>query len=240
MSKSKQVTNCKQPNMDSKYRILDAASSLIAERGISQATTRAIALKADVQPPDLYRLFGDKHSLLQAVAEHVLTKYVDKKMRKPSSGDPIIDLENGWDTHISFGLAHPEIFMLIQAERINKIPSPALRKGHAALGSLINEIAKVGRLKVSEERAVNLIKSSATGTVLTLLSQDTEKRDQGLSNAAKQTIISSIVNEVRNPKINTVNQIATHLNASLGSTKIFTQGELGFLKELLARLSSDT
>ena len=38
-----------------------------------------MAEAAGVQPPTLYRLFGDKDGLIDAVAEHVMATYVAAK-----------------------------------------------------------------------------------------------------------------------------------------------------------------
>jgi AcrR family transcriptional regulator len=48
-------------------------------------TTRSVALAAGVQPPTIYRLFGDKDGLLDAVAEHGFAHYAANK--RPA--DPI-------------------------------------------------------------------------------------------------------------------------------------------------------
>ena len=54
---------------DVRDRIVDAASALLASGGPSAVTTRAVAADAGVQAPTIYRQFGDKDGLLQAVAE---------------------------------------------------------------------------------------------------------------------------------------------------------------------------
>ena len=42
-------------------------------------TTRGVAEAAGVQAPAIYRFFGDKDGLLEAVAEHVMATYVSAK-----------------------------------------------------------------------------------------------------------------------------------------------------------------
>jgi AcrR family transcriptional regulator len=66
-----------------------------------------------VQAPTIYRLFGDKHGRLDAVAEHVLAVYVAEKAVAADSGDPIADLRAAWHTHVGFGLANAALFSLI-------------------------------------------------------------------------------------------------------------------------------
>ena len=68
---------------------------------------------AGVQAPTIYRLFGDKDGLLDALAEHVFSAYVAGKAPSATTDDPVADLRAGWDTHIGFGLANPELFALL-------------------------------------------------------------------------------------------------------------------------------
>ena len=56
---------------------------------------------AGVQAPTLYRLFGDKDGLLEAVAEQVMSTYVSAKAEvvraaSAAGADPVADLEAGW------------------------------------------------------------------------------------------------------------------------------------------------
>ncbi len=52
---------------DTANRILDAAGSVFAERGLAVATTLAIATRAHVSKHTLYKLFGNKTGLLLAL-----------------------------------------------------------------------------------------------------------------------------------------------------------------------------
>ena len=51
-------------------RIVACAAELLTRGGREALTTRAVASAAEVQQPTIYRLFGDKEGLLEAVAEH--------------------------------------------------------------------------------------------------------------------------------------------------------------------------
>ena len=102
-----------------------------ARAGPAAVTTRAVAQAAGVQAPTIYRLFGDKDGLLDAVAEHVFAAYVAGKSRAAGGGDPVADLRAGWDVHIGFGLANPALFgLLTQPGRDSRSPAAA-----AGLGS---------------------------------------------------------------------------------------------------------
>jgi len=88
-------------------RIVETAAELLARGGREAVTTRAVATAAGVQPPTIYRLFGDKVGLLDAVTEHGFRAYLADK--GVASADPVADLRSGWDLHVGFGLANPAV-----------------------------------------------------------------------------------------------------------------------------------
>ena len=55
-------------------RILDAAAVLIEEGGVNAVTTRAIAERAGITAPSLYRFFADREQVLDALVEQHLER----------------------------------------------------------------------------------------------------------------------------------------------------------------------
>ena len=100
-------------------RIVETAAALLARGGREAVTTRAVATAAGVQPPTIYRLFGDKVGLLDAVTEHGFRAYLADK--GVASADPVADLRSGWDLHVGFGLANPGLYALMYGD-----PGPGL------------------------------------------------------------------------------------------------------------------
>jgi AcrR family transcriptional regulator len=89
-------------------RMLRMAAELLQIGGIEAASTRAVAAAADVQPPTIYRQFGDKDGLLDEVARLVLQRYIhQKRLLVGLSEDPWQELRELWDLHVEFGLAEP-------------------------------------------------------------------------------------------------------------------------------------
>jgi AcrR family transcriptional regulator len=86
--------------------MIDVTAGLIAAGGREAANTRAVAADAAVQAPTIYRLFGDKRGLLDAVAEASLAHCVAEKSTRRPLADPVRDLREGWDLHVAFGLAY--------------------------------------------------------------------------------------------------------------------------------------
>ncbi len=56
-----------------------AAADLLKSGGIDAVSTRAVAAAAGVQPPAIYRQFGDKDGLLDATARFVLGGYHERR-----------------------------------------------------------------------------------------------------------------------------------------------------------------
>ncbi|RKR75365.1 TetR family transcriptional regulator [Frondihabitans australicus] len=182
---------------DTRDRIVDAAATLLRDEGPAALTTRRVAHDAGVQAPAIYRLFGDKDGLLEAVAEHVMAGYVAAKAavveHATSEGvEPLDDLRAGWDAQIAFGLANPTLFRLLSdPDRVRT--SAAARSGRAVLEERVRRVAETGRLRVSEERAVAMISAAGVGAITTLLSVDPAARDEGLAGALLDAVLSRIL-----------------------------------------------
>lgn len=225
------------PALHVRDRIIAAAADLIASGGRDAATTRAVAAAAGVQAPTIYRLFGDKRGLLDAVAEYGMAAYMANKSAQAPHPDPMQDLRDGWDSHVAFGLAHPELFALLSGDPRPRPVSPSLATGMEVLQRRIRRIALSGRLRVSEERALALVHSMGTGTVLTLLGQPEGRRDPGLSEAAREVVVAAITGDALSPADPGPSRAAAALKASLDLTSVLTAGEKHLLEELLDRIA---
>ena len=212
-------------------RIVTAAARLIAAEGQGAATTRAVAAAAGVQAPTIYRLFGDKRSLLRAVAEHGVAAYVADKAARMPHPDPVQDLRDGWDVHIAFGLAHPDLFAILSSD------TGAAARGLEVLRRRVHAIARAGRLRVGEARAVALIRAAGTGTVLTLLTEPEERRDPGLADAAREAVMAAILGDAPADG-GGVRGAAITLRAGLAELQALSAGERALLGELLDRIAA--
>jgi AcrR family transcriptional regulator len=180
-------------------KIVGVAARLLQEHGPAAVTTRGVAEAAGVQAPMIYRLFGDKDGLLEAVAEHVMATHVSAKaaiVEAATAGnvDPLEDLRAGWQAQIDFGVANPALFRLLSDPgRVQD--SPAAQSGRHVLESRVHRIAVTGRLRVSEQRAVDLIQAAGIGAIQTLLSAPPEQRDPGLADAMLEAVLRQILTE---------------------------------------------
>lgn len=181
---------------DLRTDIVEAAAQLLQEQGAHAVTTRGVAERAGVQAPTIYRLFGDKDGLVDAVAEHVMATYVATKavaLDDPGDpGDPVADLRAAWQLHVEFGLTHPELFALLSAPGRDQ-PSPATAAGIELLRNRVRRLATAGLLRVDERRAVLMIHAAGTGTVLALADVPAAERDLGLADAMFDALISGLL-----------------------------------------------
>lgn len=215
-------------------RIVRAAADLIAAGGSEAATTRAVANAATVQAPAIYRLFGDKRGLLEAVTERALAEFVAAKSARVPDPDPVKNLRRGWDDFIEFGMEHPAIFTLMSVAEPGHV-SPTTAAGLLHLRERVTRVAKTGRLRVNEECAVDLIHASGVGTVLTLLGKPVDKRND-LADIAREAVLAAILDETRPPASDAV-ALATGLRALLPDMSALSPGEHLLLDELLQRIA---
>ena len=226
------------PGDDVRARIVAAATRLIAEGGADAATTRAVATAAAVQAPTIYRLFGDKRGLLEAVAEHGMAAYVLTKAARAPHADPLQALRDGWDAHVEFGLTHPGLFAIMVGDPHLRAQPPVVAVGLDVLRTKVHAVARAGRLRVSEARAVALMDAVCTGTILTLLREPAARRDLELSKAAREAVLAAITGEAAVPSDASASGAATALRASLGATTALSAGERALLAELLDRIAN--
>ncbi len=225
------------PVEDVRARIVAAAAALIATGGRDAATTRAIATDAGVQAPTIYRLFGDKRGLLDAVAEDGLAAYVSKKAALLPNADPVQDLRDGWDMHVEFGLAYPGLFSIMTSDSHTRPQSPSVAAGMDVLRRRIRAVALAGRLAISEERTLALLVSACNGTVMTLLKKPEHERDAGLSATAREAILAAVTGESIASANPGRREAALSLRASLNQIDVLTAGEKHLLEELLGRIA---
>jgi AcrR family transcriptional regulator len=218
-------------------RIVAAAARLLESGGEEAVSTRAVSAAAGVQAPTIYRLFGDKQGLLDAVVTDGFEAYLAEKTVREESDDPVADLRAGWDSHVGLALERPALYRLMYARPHGAGYSPAARAAFAVLAALVRRIAAAGRLRVAEGRAVGLIHAAGSGTALSLIAVPPEKRDPGLSDAAREAVIAAITTDA--PDVPASGPVATavSLRAALEDVAVLSDAERELLVEWLDRIA---
>lgn len=184
---------CYRRYMDTRERLVKAAADLLIEGGKEAVSTRAVASAAGVQAPTLYRLFGDKDGLLDAVAAFGFSDYLATKHAMGASDNPVDDLRRGWELHIGFGLARPAFYLLMYGEPRRR---PARLEADAMLREIISRIASAGRLTVPVEQAAQFVHAAGMGVVLALIATPEEDRDLELITFSREQVIRAITTDV--------------------------------------------
>ncbi|MCR6482439.1 TetR/AcrR family transcriptional regulator [Amycolatopsis sp. OK19-0408] len=223
---------------DTRERILEAAAALLAAEGRDGLSTRAVSAAAGVQPPALYRLFGDKDGLLDAVAAYGFDEYLTSKRALGSTGDAVEDLRRGWDLHMEFGLSKPEFYVLMYGDARPGRTSPAAREAESMLRSIVERVAEAGRLRVSVDRAAKLVHATGMGVVLALIAAPEAERDPELSATARETVMSRILTGEPEQAGSNLPERAIALRAGLDGATTLTKAERVLLAEWLDRIAN--
>ncbi|MBM0276286.1 helix-turn-helix transcriptional regulator [Micromonospora sp. STR1s_6] len=214
---------------------MDVTIDLLERGGRDAVTTRAVAEAAGLQAPALYRLFGDKEALLDAVAEYGFTRFLAAKHVDPDPQDPVRELRVRWDTAVEFGLANPALYALMYAEPARS--AIASRLGLGLLMNRIRRLAVAGRLRVDENLAAQIIHATARGAVLTWLSLPDAERNPALLVALREAMISAVVSQESAVREEGPAGAARALRAALPSQNSLSAAEQHLLTEWLERLS---
>ncbi|HSU10275.1 MAG TPA: TetR/AcrR family transcriptional regulator [Pseudonocardia sp.] len=224
---------------DVRSSIVDAASRLLRDEGAQAVTTRAVAQAAGVQAPTIYRLFGDKDGLIDAVAEHVMATYVAEKTAAADAearaeGDPVADLRSAWQMHVEFGLANAQLYVLLNTpDRASR--SPATTAGLDVLRKRVRRIAAAGLLRVDEQRALDMIHAAGTGTILALLGRPAHERDLGLPDAMFDVLAAGILAARPATDDSSVGTVAVTFMTVLPELPALTDAERTLMAEWVAR-----
>ncbi|WP_406337170.1 TetR/AcrR family transcriptional regulator [Streptomyces sp. NBC_00649] len=221
-----------------RQRVIEAAAELLAREGRDAVTTRAVAVAAGLQPPAIYRLFGDKDGLLEAVAEHGFAKFLASKTVVPHPQDPIEDLRAGWDLAVEFGLDNPAMYTLMYSEPTTT-SSAAFEAGMKILMGRIRRLAAGGWLRVDEELAAMIIHATARGAVLTWLSLPEDQRNPALLTTLRESMVATVTNQ--EPAVQAAGPAgaARALRAALPEQTVLSGAEQRLLTEWLGRLAAD-
>jgi AcrR family transcriptional regulator len=226
--------------MTTQSKIIDAAARLLSEHGPSAVTTRRVAEEAGVQPPAIYRLFGDKDGLLDAVAEHVMAAFASSKAAVVEAAsvdnvDPLEDLRAGWRSQIEFGVANPALFRLL-SDPMRVASSPAARSGRRVLEARVHRVAAAGRLRVSEPRAVGMIQAAGIGVIQTLLATPPEDHDPDLAEAMYDAVLTQILTDESELPDGGTMAAAVTFRAIASELAMLSNAERHLLDDWLARV----
>ncbi|QFZ21027.1 TetR/AcrR family transcriptional regulator [Saccharothrix syringae] len=172
--------------------LVEAAERQLAASPEGDIATRAVCEEVGVTQPVLYRLFGDKRGLLDAVADAGFERYARRKAGLGATADPVADLYAGWDDHMAFAAANPAVYQLMFAPR-PRSGSVAHRRVLDLLEATLVRCAAVGALTTSPRLAAQLILPANVGAALSLIAQPALFDDPGLSRRTRDAVFAAVL-----------------------------------------------
>lgn len=198
--------------------LIAAAERQLAASRDNDIATRAVCEEVGVTQPVLYRLFGDKRGLLDAVADAGFERYARRKHDLEVTGDPVADLHAGWDDHNAFALAEPALYQLMFAPR-PQAASTAHRRILDLLEATLTRCAAAGALATTPRLAAQLILPANVGVALSMIAQPALYDDPALSRRARDAVFAAVLTTTSAaPRQDPVRVAARRLRAQLSLT----------------------
>ncbi|WP_328484256.1 TetR/AcrR family transcriptional regulator [Streptomyces sp. NBC_00377] len=226
-----------------RHRIIEAAVELLENGGPDALSTRAVAAAAGMQPPAIYRHFGDKEGLLHAVAEHGYAQFLERKHAQLdlTPEDPVEELRRGWDMVVEFGVSRPELFALMN-RATGSGTDAAHRAGLEILRARVRRLAASGWLRVDEDLAAQIIQATGQGGVTTWHATPAERRNPALLTILRESMVAAVTRA--EPTVPAAESgpapAARALRAALpDDADVLSEAEQRLLREWLTRLAAD-
>jgi AcrR family transcriptional regulator len=178
--------------------LIGATERQLAASADGDIATRAVAEEAGVTQPVLYRLFGDKRGLLDAVADAALERYARRKSALEATDDPVADLYAGWDDHMAFAADNPALYQLMFAPRPRSAATTYQRILQLLEATLLR-CAAVGALTTTPRLAAQLILPANIGVALGRIAQPMLFDDPALSHRARDAVFSAVLTDPAAP-----------------------------------------
>ncbi len=131
--------------------ILDATEALLLEEGAERFSIRRLVERCGYTAPTIYRHFGDKPGLLDALLEERFQKLFRRLRRVRRGEDPVEYLRAVARTFVRFGLRHPTHYQLLAGPREPEwTPPPSMEESRELLEQPWVELWEAGRLRAGD------------------------------------------------------------------------------------------
>ncbi len=132
---------------DAQRAILDATEALLVEDGYEQFSMRRLVERCGYTAPTIYRYFGDKRGLIDALLEERIRRLLSRFRGIPSERDPVETVRALAEEFVRFGLENPTHYRLLTAYRPESEPRPpAAEEAEAFFEQPLEVLIRDGRL----------------------------------------------------------------------------------------------
>ncbi|MEV7801857.1 TetR/AcrR family transcriptional regulator [Microbispora sp. NPDC088329] len=219
--------------------MIEAAEKQLASSSDNDIATRAVCEAVGVTQPVLYRLFGDKRGLLDAVADHGYERYAALKAAQEQTADPVTDLRAGWDGHMAFARENRALYQLMFAPRPWS-RSTARERVFELLEATLVRCAAIGALRVEPRIAARLILAASVGTALDHIASPELFDDPAMSHRMRDAVFAHVLTEATaRQDADPLREAALRLRAQLdlAGTEALEPVETALLRRWLDRIT---
>ena len=118
---------------DKRNAILDAATSLFAERGLAAAPTSEISRRADVAEGTLFTYFETKDDLINSLYREIKLELADAMMSDfPRKKNVRTRLHHVWDRYVNWGIANPKQRKVLAQLQVSEVLTKESRDAGSA------------------------------------------------------------------------------------------------------------
>lgn len=189
--------------------LLRAAEEQLVAAPDGDIATRAVCEAVGVTQPVLYRVFGDKRGLLDALADVGLERYAARKAELEVSDDPSADLRRGWDDHLAFAREHAALYRLMFAPR--PWASSSARDGVTALlERTLTRCAAAGMLRVDVRVAATMLLAANVGLALDGMSANRQDDSDEVADALRDAVLGAVLVQPPSPGRGDVDAASRH------------------------------
>ncbi|GIE78485.1 TetR family transcriptional regulator [Actinoplanes philippinensis] len=172
--------------------LIEAARRQLASAPGGDIATRAVCEEVGVTQPVLYRLFGDKNGLLDAVADDAFERYAQRKQELEVTDDPVADLHAGWTDHMAFAAENPAVYQLMFAPRAHAAAT-TYHRILELLEATLMRCAAAGALAVTPRQAARMILPANIGVTLSRIAQPHLFDDPGLPDRTRDAVFAAVL-----------------------------------------------
>lgn len=175
-------------------RILDAAAAIADEQGVDAATTRAIADRAGVSYPSLYRFFADRDAILGEVLERQCAD-LDARCVQAEQTWQITSVEqlldNEIDLHIDYYGQHPSLARMWMSGRTSPAVTAYIRARMQTLADRMHTLlVNAGLIPATTDPRAMLVVVEMADRMLELSYRDGEDFDEDILAIGRRGLIA--------------------------------------------------
>jgi len=175
-------------------RILNAAAAIADEEGVDAVTTRAIADRAGVSSPSLYRFFADREAILDELLERHCAE-LDTRCEEAEQTwriDSIAELLNHeLDLHIHYYRRYPSAARLWMAGRTSPTVTKHVHSRMQRLAGRMHAIlVSAGLIPADTDPRALLVAVEMADRILELSFRDNSDFDQAILEIGRRALIA--------------------------------------------------